>query len=143
MEPPSCAILLPWSDPALHSIAVVISTTDRRPILIFSVCIAPFQPDFFIPPFFSKSLLRISSPWAWQCKNDVCQRAAASTIPQNLAMSLSVCKLTCYNSFLEFSMIWPKPTSKPDLSKEVIPIRADRISFTKIAFPAQEVYITK
>ena len=54
--------------------------------------------------------------------------------------SLAACKLTCYGADDTYAVLWPKPSTMPTLSKTLIPFKADRVTFTKVAAPSSRVY---
>lgn len=72
------------------------------------------------------SFFQISSPWVWVCKENKCVRTRASETTQG--QSNAVCKLTCYES----ATLWPLPTVKPTLSKNVAAFFASNVRITKL-----------
>ena len=79
---------------------------------------------------------RVQSPWVWICNEQKqCIKSPAASTAKEIGLSHVACKLTCYDS----AVLWPKPTTDPILSKELVQFKANRINITRIASPTVEV----
>lgn len=90
----------------------------------------------FLKAYFNNTLLRSGS---WICHNERCVHLSVTYSSGELwdspIMPYAVCRLTCGNS----STIWPKPTTDPVLSRDVVPIRANQFFFSIVDCEENEV----
>ncbi|XP_013193516.2 probable beta-hexosaminidase fdl [Amyelois transitella] len=74
----------------------------------------------------------IEPQWTWICRNDRCERLAASDT--TILQSLQTCNMLCAST-----QLWPQPTGSASLATVAVPISVDQISLKITVSPSRDV----